>query len=242
MTFAPAPVGRRGGLYDALLPWLLVIVLLAVIVSLLLRYDVFGTTTTSTAGTKGSGIAATERRVLPPFHALDLTGTNAVSVSVGRTQWIVVHADSNLLHRVTTRVENGTLVIGDLGSYSAVTPMRVAVSVPTLSAVKLSGSGLITLGGVNAREIAITLAGSGAFHASGSVGRLDASLTGSGDAQLDGLVARDVHAVVAGSGRILVHATNSLDASVPGTGAIVFRGDPPHVTTSVTGVGAVIRG
>jgi DNA-binding NarL/FixJ family response regulator len=48
-----------------------------------------------------------------------------------------------------------------------------------------------------------------------SVTRLDVSLGGSGDAQL---VARDVHAVLAGSGRIVTHATDILQASVPGSG------------------------
>jgi hypothetical protein len=51
-----------------------------------------------------------------------------------------------------------------------------------------------------------------------------------------------VHAVISGSGLIRVTATASLDASVPGEGAIVYSGDPPRVTTSVTGVGSVTRG
>jgi len=55
-------------------------------------------------------------------------------------------------------------------------------------------------------------------------------------------IARDVHAVVSGSGRILVRATNSLDAAVPGSGAIIYSGNPAHVTTSITGNGAVTAG
>jgi hypothetical protein len=47
---------------------------------------------------------------------------------------------------------------------------------------------------------------------------------------------------VSGSGRILVTATESLDAAVPGTGAITYSGNPAHVTTSITGVGAVMQG
>ena len=40
-------------------------------------------------------------------------------------------------------------------------------------------------------------------------------------------------------GRIIVNATNSLDASVRGSGAILYRGNPPHMTKSVTGSGAI---
>lgn len=48
--------------------------------------------------------------------------------------------------------------------------------------------------------------------------------------------------VVVGSGLIQVAATASLDAAVPGTGAIYYTGSPPQVTTSITGTGAVIHG
>lgn len=71
---------------------------------------------------------------------------------------------------------------------------------------------------------------------------LDVTLGGSGQAQLSQLPARDVRAVVTGSGLIRVTATASLDAAVPGDGAIIYRGNPPHLTTSITGTGAVLRG
>jgi Putative auto-transporter adhesin, head GIN domain len=64
-------------------------------------------------------------------------------------------------------------------------------------------------------------------------------LSGSGVAALGGLLAREARAVVQGSGRIDLTASRALDASIPGTGAIVYGGNPPHVTTSISGVGAV---
>ena len=67
--------------------------------------------TSSPAGT-GSAVAATQTRSLPPFTGLDLAGDNNVVVEVGAQQSVVVHADRNLLRRVTTPVSAGTLVIG----------------------------------------------------------------------------------------------------------------------------------
>jgi hypothetical protein len=78
-------------------------------------------------------------------------------------------------------------------------------------------------------------------HTSGTVTRLDVSLDGSGNAQLAQLAARDVHAVLSGSGRIVTRATDTLQASVPGSGTIVYTGNPAHVTTSVTGSGTITR-
>jgi hypothetical protein len=37
-------------------------------------------------------------------------------------------------------------------------------------------------------------------------------------------------------------ATTSLDAEIPGSGMIVYGGNPPQVSTSVAGSGSVIRG
>jgi hypothetical protein len=41
---------------------------------------------------------------------------------------------------------------------------------------------------------------------------------------------------------IQVTATTSLDAAVPGTGAIIYSGNPSQVTTSITGTGTIARG
>ncbi len=153
----------------------------------------------------------------------------------------MVHADSNLMRYVTARVVAGTLVIGTTGSFTAKSPMSVEVSVPSLAAVKLSGSGQISVTGINGPRLTVTLAGSGALYASGTVAKLDVTLSGSGLAQLSNLAARDVHAVVTGSGLIRVTATASLNAAVPGSGAIIYRGNP-QVTSSVTGSGTVTRG
>jgi hypothetical protein len=196
----------------------------------------------SGSGVRGSGIAATQTRAVPGFSSLDLAGSNNVTVVVGPRQSVVVHADSNLISHVTTQVVAGTLVIGDTGSFSARTPMSVDVSVPSLTALNLSGDGQISVTGINAPRLTVTISGSGLLYATGTATRLDVTVSGDGEAQLTGLTARDVQAVVTGSGAIQVTATSSLDAAVPGDGAIIYSGNPPQVTTSVTGTGTVTRG
>jgi hypothetical protein len=120
--------------------------------------------------------------------------------------------------------------------------MYVEISVPSLAGLNLSGSGNITVTGIRASRLTVTLPGSGDISASGSVSQLNISIDGSGDAQFSGLIAWNVDAVVSGSGSIFVRATHSLDAKVPGSGAILYSGNPSHVTTSITGSGAVTPG
>lgn len=196
----------------------------------------------SSSGVQGSGTAATQTRTVARFSSLDLAGTNKVTVVVGGQQSVVAHADSNLIGRVTTSVVAGTLIINDTGSFTAISPMSVEVSVPSLAALKLSGTGMISVSGIKAQRLTVTVSGTGTVYASGTTTQLDVTLGGDGQAQLNNLVADNVHAVVSGSGLIRVNATASLDAAVPGAGTILYSGNPPQVTTSITGTGAVTRG
>ena len=191
------------------------------------------------SGVQGSGIPATQTRAVARFSSVDLAGGNQVTVVAGGQQSVAVHADSNLIGHIRTRVVAGTLVIDDIGSYTSKNPMSVQVSVPSLAAVKLSGDGIITVSGIKAHRLTVTLPGAGILHASGTAVQLDVTLGGDGQAQLTGLLARHVHAVVTGSGLIQVTATTGLDAAVPGDGTILYSGNPPHVATSVTGTGTV---
>jgi hypothetical protein len=228
--------GNQRALVTALVLALIAVVALATIAVLLVRGG------PSSLAVQGSGVAATQSRALPVFSRLDLAGSTNVIVIAGSRQSVAVHADSNLIHHITTRVIARTLIIGTTGSFTTRTPMNVKVSVPSLTSVTLSGSGKISVTGIKAPRLTVTLPGSGALSASGTATRLDVSLGGSGLAQLSNLIARDAHAVVTGSGLIRVTATASLNATVSGTGAIIYTGDPPHVTRSITGTGAVMPG
>jgi Putative auto-transporter adhesin, head GIN domain len=72
----------------------------------------------SGSGVQGWGIAATQTRTVAGFSSLDLAGSHNVTVMLGARQSVVVHADSNVIGHVTTKVVAGTLVIADTGSFT----------------------------------------------------------------------------------------------------------------------------
>jgi hypothetical protein len=194
----------------------------------------------SPSGTKGSGVPSTQARDLPAFDRVDLAGSNDVMVHVGGKQLVVVEADDNLLDRVTTRVRTSTLVIANTpGSFTTRSPMRVDVTVPSLSGLTLSGSGNVVVSGVRADRFDVSLSGSGTLTGSGAATRLDVTVPGSGSVEFIPLAAQTVRAAVSGSGSIFVTATERLDASVSGSGAILYAGHPTAVTKNVTGSGAI---
>ena len=168
MSTGPTPIRRHRGLDNVLQALaVLTVVLLAAIVVLVL-VDRSSTTSNSQGGT-GSGVVATQARSLPPFTGVDLAGANNVAVRVGARQSVIVHADSNLLGRVTTQVSSGSLVIGNTpGTLSARTPMFVAVSVPSLDALTVQGSGNISVIGINSPSLTVRIPGSGTIHAAGT--------------------------------------------------------------------------
>ena len=241
MTVAPTGLRHRPVRHHFPFP-AAIAALAAIGIGVLIGYWIFGGSSSGSGTQQGSGHAAAQARSVGAFTGVDLAGSNIVSIKVGASRSVVVHADDNLLKRVTTEVHAGRLVVGNTGSFSTKSPMRVDVTTPSLSTLALSGSGIVTVTGVTGARLGIELPGSGVIRAGGTVTRLDVSVAGSGDAELQGLTAKVVHATVAGSGRVVVTATDTLDASIPGSGAIMYGGNPAHVTTHVTGSGAVVPG
>jgi hypothetical protein len=218
-----------------------VLLLIAILVALIVD-RIFFHSASSPAGA-GSGVAATQARSLPPFTGVVLAGGNNVIVNVGASRSVVVHADSNLLGRVTTRVRSGTLVIGTTpGNLNAKSPMLVAVSLPSLDALGLPGAGNISVTGINSSRLSVALPGSGNIHVSGTTTKLDVTLSGEGNALLRQLIARDAKAVLSGAGSITLTATHTLSARVSGSGTILYGGNPARVSQRVTGSGTISAG
>jgi hypothetical protein len=169
---------------------------------------------------------------------VDLAGANTVIVRVGRAQSVAVTADDNLVDHVTTTVRRDTLVIGNYGNFTTRSPMAVTVSAPSLDAVTLSGSGTVVVDAANSSDFTTTLSGSGTVTVSGTAHRLTAVLTGSGTLGLNDLDAQNVTARLGGSGVINVHAISTLDATITGTGSILYSGSP-SVTSRNAGTGSI---
>ena len=242
MTTAPAPLDseqRAGRSHRFWLIGILAVVLVGI--TAVITYAIASNSSSSSNTVQGSGRQVETSRTVPAFGSVDLAGSNNVTIHVGPEPSVQVYGDDNLVDRVTTHVDAGTLVIANRpGSFSTSSPMRVEVSTPSLSELTLSGSGTITVIGVERPRLTVTISGSGIVVASGKTERLLVTVSGSGQAELGSIVATAVQAVVSGSGAIVVTATESLDASVPGSGSIVYGGNPSDVTKSVTGSGAIV--
>ena len=88
-------------------------------------------------------------------------------------------------------------------------------------------------------DLVVDLSGSGNIAVDGVADRVTISLPGSGNIECKGLKAKSAKVTLMGSGTVTVYASETLDASVAGSGAIRYDGSPAQVTKSITGSGTI---
>ena len=191
---------------------------------------------------QGSGRVVRQNRPVGRFQRIEMLGAEIVEVRLGARPSVVIAADDNVLPLLTSEVRNGTLTLGNRGSYRMRGPVRVWVTTPDIESFVSSGSGDVTIHGVNNARLALAIRGSGNMRATGRTGALELNIYGSGRAQLAGLAARNVNAGLYGSGDATVRATGQLDARVIGSGNLRYVGRPARVRPTRIGSGRIIAG
>lgn len=176
---------------------------------------------------EGSGNLITESREVAGFNEIVLSGTGQVIVEVTGTESLTVEAEDNIMPELETVVRGGRL---ELGTKANIMPTRVIVytiSAAELDGVTLSGSGAVTVTGVDTSDFRTDISGSGSVNVEGSAsGRLSLTISGSGVFDAEGLVAGDGRVDVSGSGRAVVNVTDNLVISLSGSGAVEYIGSP----------------
>jgi len=180
-----------------------------------------------------------EARTVEAFHAIELAGTLAVEVTLGKPLGVTITGEPALLDKVVTTVKDGVLVLDTRQKLPHRHHLRAIVTAPDLASVSLSGTGGLELSGLANDRFAISLSGTGAITASGTTGALRVTLDGTGQLAADGLAAKAVTVDMGGTGQATLRATQSLDARVSGVGSLEVHGKPATVKKLVTGVGSI---
>ena len=188
-------------------------------------------------GIPGSGISQSEIRQVEPFEEVNLSGFGTVNVFTGDTPTVRVTTDDNLLVHVETQVENGMLKINPRGLIKPKSGLNVDVTVPHLTAARISGAGDMNINNVVGDQLTLSISGAGNLSANGFVNNVSTSISGAGEADLHELVAENADVRVSGAGDASVYASNSIRARISGAGDVVCYGNPTHVDQSVSGVG-----
>ena len=212
----------------------------------------------------GSGTVRSESRPVSAFDEVELAGVGALTITQGPQESLTVEAEDNLLPQIRSEVRGRRLVI-ELDGGRTVTlrptkPIRYAVTVRDLTAVKLSGAGNVaipglttstldvrvsgagdvTLDGLTAGELALALSGAGDATVSGTVTRQEVTMSGAGSYRAERLESQDARLTVRGAGGATVRASNALNVKVSGAGMVEYFGNPT-VSQDISGAGRVTR-
>ena len=189
----------------------------------------------------GSGHVIGEPRNVANFTSVELAGSADVNILLGNAESVNVEADDNIVPLIQTIVTNGKLVISTKPNvdFASAHPVVVTLSMKSLERVALSGSGNLNVAARAGPDLVVDLSGSGNIAVDGVADHVTISLPGSGNIECKGLKTKSAKVTLMGSGTITVYASETLDASVAGSGAIRYDGSPAQVTKSITGSGTI---
>ncbi|WP_297082133.1 head GIN domain-containing protein [uncultured Demequina sp.] len=189
----------------------------------------------SFVGTDLDGVTDTESRAVDAFDRVEVNGSSDVDIVVGKERSVMVTGDTALLDRVLT-------LDGPDGIWGwTASDVHYAITVPALTDLELSGSGDISVTGVDSSALGVELSGSGDIQLAGTTDELRLEIDGSGRIEAARLAAHDATVDLSGSGDVTVNADTTLDVEVSGSGEVTYLGTA-SVSTEMSGSGEVRAG
>jgi hypothetical protein len=211
-------------------------------------------------GVQGKGPIVRKTLDISSFEGFSLTFSGNVYVRQGSEQKVEVESHENLIGLLSKQVEDKYWKIRFTENVGRYDKFNVYITVPTLNAVRLSGSGDIKgeTAFKNLGKLALGISGSGNLNFDFEATEVEARISGSGDMNLKGnaksinlgisgsgdISALDVQVEAAmiqisGSGDASIHSTENLEVRISGSGDVYYKGRP-RMSSKVSGSGDVV--
>lgn len=208
---------------------------------------------------RGDGPIVTEEFDLDRIDAIDLSLPATVYLRQGDVQVVEVEGQADVLDEINRDVRSGLWKIETNRCVRNLEELRIFITVPNLTEVKISGSGKVISEntfviddielrisgsgdfdmGLDADDINAVISGSGNMKLDGIADNLRFQCSGSGDLQAFNLDARKGTIEITGSGDAEVSVAEALNVRISGSGDVFYRGRP-SLNVSITGSGKVI--
>lgn len=206
-------------------------------------------------GTKGEGPVVKKSLNISSFDGFTLTTTGTVYLRQGSTQSVEVETHQNLIDILETSVSNKHWKIKFNKSVRNYDKLVFYITVPTLTAANISGSGDIIaetaftgLGDLRvaisgsgdikmnaqAQNITSKISGSGDIALKGKANNMEIGISGSGDVSAYDMIVENCKISISGSGDVKVHANEELYVRSSGSGDVFYKGRP-RIESKVSG-------
>jgi hypothetical protein len=185
-----------------------------------------------------------------------------IYLTQGETREVIVKAQQNIIDNIETdRVEGGIWTIRYHEPVRFAKPVKIFITIPTLSVAAISGSGEITgltrftgldqlklfisgSGGItldaDSKSAELAISGSGDMTMAGGTDKVNLIISGSGSFRGSDLVTPRAEMIISGSGSTRITVEEFLQVLVSGSGNVYYTGNP-ELDVHVSGSGSVVR-
>lgn len=238
----------------------IVSVLVAIIVSIFMtscKYDIdLGN------GIDGSGKVITEKRSInEKFTKIESNSGMDVVIEQGDQVSVEVEADDNIVKHITTKVENGVLVISTDESIDSAESMKVKIKMPVVEGLEAtSGSSIKTNNTLKGANIVVKTSSGSEIDASLEYEDVDSESSSGSELKLsgkslklgthsssgseidaNGLIANAITSESSSGSSTSVYPLVSLNAKASSGSSISYKGTPKNVTVEETSGGSVSK-
>ena len=195
------------------------------------------------------------------FNQIQIETFGEFIIQQGSEESLTIEAPRDYLRYVTTKVENGILIVGTRRGFigSPVDRVTFTLTVKDLNKISLSGAGAIKILGLDTDQLEVNLTGAGsveidnltaeslkvnltsagAIVAAGAVDEQEVNISGVGSYEAGDLRSDKASILLTGAGSAVVWVESTLDVNVTGVGSVSYFGENPKVTQNVSGLGSI---
>lgn len=199
----------------------------------------FTVTVAATAAPDGSVVRLPIKTAA--FTGVALKGAMDITITQASATSVVASGTEAALAGLKVTVKDGVLHLEQENRrvFGRRDSLDIAIAMPDLRSVALSGSGDVIVSNMKLDKVALNVSGAGDVTASGSCNHLEARVAGAGDVAARNLKCRTVAAQVSGAGDIAIHVDQAVSAQVTGVGDIRIYGNPEQRSAITRGVGDI---
>lgn len=209
----------------------------------------------------GSGHVTKEKReVTGDFKSVTVSNALDLVIEQSDKTEIIVEADDNLQKEITTKVENGVLIVScKMGNFNNVTSKKVTVKMPVIEGLEASSASTINSGTtLKGNNLSLVSSSAASIHATveyetvqlngssasnqnikGKALKVEASTSSASVIDAAELLANEVIASSSSGGSTTVHPILNLKAEASSGGNVTYTGSPKSVQKEESSGGSI---
>jgi hypothetical protein len=191
----------------------------------------------------GSGRLVSESRSVGTFTGIQVTSSAKVFITQDTVESLRIESDENIIGLVMTTVNSNMLVVSlREGSYSNVT-VNVYASMKFIKLLESIGAATFSsMNSIQTDSLTCRITGAGTYTFTGKANYENIEITGSGNIHNSNLISSFCSVDISGAGNVEVQVTQQLNATIAGTGTIIYTGNPAVIQKNISGTGIIRSG